>query len=65
MQFKIVATLFLATVASAADIIGWTGSGCAGSSLACRGIQENICCSTSLAPSPPYRAVPSPLTETP
>ncbi|KAI5858697.1 hypothetical protein BZA05DRAFT_469960 [Tricharina praecox] len=48
MQFKIVATLFLASVASAADIIGWTGSGCGGTSLACRGIQENICCNFNM-----------------
>lgn len=61
MQFKVVAVLFLTTVASAADIIGWTGNGCVGTSLACRGIEENICCSMSLAPplSPgvPYRII--------
>lgn len=53
MQFKIVATLFLAAVASAADIIGYTATSCGGTSLACRGIQENICCSTSSSHRPP------------
>jgi hypothetical protein len=45
MQFTVFATTLLATIASAADIVGWTNSNCGGTSLACNGISQNVCCS--------------------
>ena len=44
MQFFVVVTALLASVASAADICGATGSNCNGNRFCCPGIQEGGCC---------------------